>query len=52
MAGLGDRDRLFRLLDEGADRRTGSPNFNEPLLRPFRADPRFQRILKQIGLTD
>jgi serine/threonine protein kinase/tetratricopeptide (TPR) repeat protein len=51
-AQLGHADEAFALLDRAAEGRNGQLVFAavDPLLDPLRADPRFERLLKMIGL--
>ena len=59
--GLGDRALWYVLLGENelalkaltvvADRGLGNVNFQDPMLRPLRDDPRFQELLERVGLS-
>jgi eukaryotic-like serine/threonine-protein kinase len=52
-AGLGDRDRAFAELDSAYDERTWSMFVLrvDPVFDDLRADPRFARLVKKVGLT-
>jgi tetratricopeptide (TPR) repeat protein len=50
-ARLGESDRMFECLQEAADQRQLLFLF-EPSLAPYRSDPRFVAILRQMGLED
>ena len=51
-AALGERDKAFALLDKAAAERSTFLVYSkwEPRLDPLRADPRFQNLLRRIGL--
>jgi hypothetical protein len=51
-AGLGEKDKAFELLDKAIAERSTFLIYAkwEPRLDPLRSEPRFKRILKQIGL--
>jgi TolB-like protein/Tfp pilus assembly protein PilF len=50
--GLGERERVFEQLEQACDERAVKlPWFMlDPALDPFRADPRFQKIARRMGL--
>jgi len=52
-AALGDKDKAFALLDKAVAERSTFLVYTrwEPRLDPLRSDPRFQDLLKRIGLT-
>jgi hypothetical protein len=52
-AGLGDRDRAFEWLEKAAADQTNLMQFLRvhPLLDPLRSDPRFDAMLRQVGLA-
>jgi eukaryotic-like serine/threonine-protein kinase len=51
-AALGEKDKAFALLDKAVAERSTFLIYSkwEPRLNPLRSDPRFSRILKQVGL--
>jgi serine/threonine-protein kinase len=51
-AALGEKDKAFALLDKAVAERSTFLVYSkwEPRLNPLRSDPRFSRILKQVGL--
>jgi tetratricopeptide (TPR) repeat protein len=51
-AGLGERDKAFERLNEAArERSTLLVDLSkDPRLQPLRADPRFQSLLRRLGL--
>ena len=53
-AALGDKDKAFALLDKAVAERSTFLVYSkwEPRLDPLRADPRFQELLRRIGLTN
>ena len=50
--GLNNKDKVFQWLDKAAQQRDGSLVFLNvtPIFKPVRSDPRFQKLLLQIGL--
>jgi hypothetical protein len=50
--GLGDYDRAFAWLDRGIDERSSVlvGLLVNPRYEPVRSDPRFQRLVKRVGL--
>jgi serine/threonine protein kinase/tetratricopeptide (TPR) repeat protein len=50
--GLGDRDRTFRLMQQAYDERyqVMPEALHDPLFDPIRSDPRFQDLLRRIGV--
>jgi hypothetical protein len=51
-ASLGEKDRAFEYYDKALEERSLLPWFlRDPLLDPIRSDPRFQTMLKRMGLT-
>lgn len=53
-AALGEKDKAFALLDKAVAERSTFLVYTkwEPRLDPLRSDPRFQDLLKRIGLAD
>lgn len=53
-AALGDCDRAFRSLQQAYDERSASLVFLKirRRLAPLRGDPRFQQLVRNIGLAD
>jgi tetratricopeptide (TPR) repeat protein len=51
-AGLGNKNEAFRLLDQAVDERSGSLVFLnvEPIVDKLRSDPRFDVLLRRVGL--
>ena len=50
-AALGDRDRAFRWLDRAYEERSaGMPFLAYPMYDPLRSDPRFQALVRKVGL--
>lgn len=51
---LGDKDEAFRWLEKAVAERSGSVRYLkiEPRLDPLRADPRFQALLRRVGLSN
>ena len=52
-AGLGDKDQAFKWLEKGYDERA-APLFYikvDPIWDPLRSDPRFDDLLRRIGLS-
>lgn len=51
--GLGDRDRAFEWLDKAYDERYGLMAYLkvEPTFDALRSDPRFEQLVKRVGLT-
>ncbi|MDT5120761.1 MAG: eukaryotic-like serine/threonine-protein kinase [Acidobacteriota bacterium] len=51
-AALGERDKAFEWLEKGYDERSIGMLFliNDPILDSFRTDPRFQDLLRRVGL--
>jgi len=51
-AALGERDQTFELLEKGYDERAVEMLFlkNDPIWDGFRSDPRFQDLLRRVGL--
>jgi hypothetical protein len=51
---LGEKAKAFALLDKALSERSTFLVYSkwEPRLDPLRSDPRFQHLLKQIGLED
>ena len=50
--GLGDRDRALEWLRKGVRERAQTLVFLkvEPMLDPLRSDPRFQALLRELGI--
>jgi tetratricopeptide (TPR) repeat protein len=49
--GLGDKDQAFTCLEKAYEERARLPMLNiEPIWDPLRTDPRFQDLLRRIGL--
>ena len=50
---LGDKDEAFRWLEKAVAERSGSVRYLkiEPRLDPLRSDPRFEALLRQVGLS-
>jgi adenylate cyclase len=53
-AALGDKDQAFGWLGRSVDERSGSVRYLkvEPRLDPLRSDPRFDALLKRVGLPN
>ena len=53
-AGAGDADKMFQCLDEAvAERGTFMlGGLGSPILDPYRDDPRFQVMLRRLGLAE
>ncbi len=51
-AGLGDRERAFVWLERSLDDHSLMPGIMGPIFDELRADPRFDRIRRQLGLAD
>ena len=51
-SGLGDKDKAFAVLETAYERRRGAlfELNSQPLYAPLRADPRFQDLVRRIGL--
>jgi hypothetical protein len=51
-AGLGEKDKAFEWLEKAYQERSEELLFLkvEPVLDPLRADPRFQSLIRRIGL--
>jgi hypothetical protein len=51
-AGLGDKDRTFEALERAYAQRSGSLAFMnaDPFLKELRSDPRYQSLVRRIGL--
>jgi serine/threonine-protein kinase len=51
---LGDKDQALRMLEQGAERRLGHINLIKvsPGLDALRSEPRFQALLKKVGLEE
>jgi Flp pilus assembly protein TadD len=51
-AGLGDKDRAFEWLEKAAQDQTNLMQYLRvfPLLDPLRSDPRFEALLRRVGL--
>jgi hypothetical protein len=52
-AGIGDLTQAFEWLNRGIDQKDIyiPENFSDPLLDPLRQDPRFEQVLKRMGLS-
>ncbi|MHB8486210.1 MAG: FlgO family outer membrane protein [Candidatus Acidiferrales bacterium] len=52
-AGMGDKEKLFNCLQKAFVERSNSLTALkvDPIYDPFRADPRFQTLLRRVGLT-
>jgi eukaryotic-like serine/threonine-protein kinase len=53
--GLGERDQAFRWLDKAVEQRSNFAQMTlnvEPRLDPVRTDPRFQSVLRRVGLSN
>lgn len=52
-AALGDRDRAFKSLDQAIDKREWFVGMLrvDPLLDPLRSDPRYEGLLRRVGLS-
>ena len=52
-AGMGDKEKLFNCLQKAFVERSNSLTALkvDPIYGPFRADPRFQTLLRRVGLT-
>jgi tetratricopeptide (TPR) repeat protein len=52
-AALGDRDRAFKSLDKAIDKREWFVGMLrvDPLLDPLRSDPRYEGLLRRVGLS-
>lgn len=52
-AGMGDKEKLFNALQQAAQKRSNSLTALkvDPAYDPFRTDPRFQALLRRVGLA-
>jgi tetratricopeptide (TPR) repeat protein len=50
--GLGDKDRAFETLEKGVDEHRGIEEIKtDPRMAPLRSDPRYQELLRRMGLS-
>jgi len=53
-AGLGEKDEAFRLLEKGYEQRASSMSYLsvDPFWYGMRSDPRYNNLLRRVGLTE
>jgi len=47
---MGDKDRAFAWLEKAYEAKDGMESLNEPMWDPLRSDPRFEDLVRRVGL--